>query len=71
MTVDPVVEEVRQFRDALAREHGYDIDAIFEALRQMEVASGREHVSLPPRAPVDLAAAAPSEFRTLASTPPR
>ena len=57
MTLDPIVEEVRGFRDAIAREHGYDIASIFEALRKMEVASGREHVSLPPRANAQQAAA--------------
>jgi hypothetical protein len=49
MTRDPIVEDVRAFRDELAREHDYDIDAIFEALRKMEDASGRDHVSFPPR----------------------
>ena len=58
MTVDPIVEEVRGFRDAIAREHDYDIDAIFEALRKIEIASGRDHVSLPPRASAQHAAAA-------------
>jgi len=49
VNVDPMVEEVRLFRDEIAKEHGYDIDAIFEAFRKMEAGSGREHVSLPPR----------------------
>ena len=49
MTRDPIVEEVRAARDAIAKEHGYDIQAIFAALREMEEQSGREHVTLPPR----------------------
>lgn len=49
MTQDGVIDEVRALRDELAKEHGYDIDAIFTALRQLEAASGREHVSLPAR----------------------
>lgn len=49
MIQDPIVEEVRGFRDEIAREYDYDIDAIFEALRRMEASSGREHVSLVPR----------------------
>jgi hypothetical protein len=49
MTHDRIVDEVRALRDELAREHGYDIDAIFTALRQLDAASGREHISLPAR----------------------
>ena len=49
MIPDPIVEEVRSFRDEIAREHDYDIDAIFEELRRLEAASSREHVSLAPR----------------------
>lgn len=49
MIQDPIVEEVRSFRDEIAREYDYDIDSIFEALRRLEAASGREHVSLTPR----------------------
>ncbi len=50
MTQDPIVQEVRVIREEIAREHGYDIDAIFEALRKAEASSGREHVTLKPRA---------------------
>lgn len=49
MIHDPIVEEVRGFRDEIAKEYDYDIDAIFVALRQMEATSGRKHVSLPAR----------------------
>lgn len=49
MTPDPIVEEVRAIRDAIAREHGYDIDAIFEAFRRMEETSGRSRVTPPAR----------------------
>ena len=52
MTADPIVDEVRAIRDAIAKEHGYDIDAIFEAFRRMEETSGRPHVIPPtPKAP--------------------
>ncbi|WP_437726360.1 hypothetical protein [Sorangium sp. So ce861] len=47
MITDPIVDEVRAIRDAIAQEHGYDIDAIFEAFRRMEEASGRPHVAPP------------------------
>jgi hypothetical protein len=49
MARDPIVEEVRRIRDALAKEHGYDIKAIVRALQQQEAASGRQLVPLPPR----------------------
>jgi hypothetical protein len=49
MTRDPIVEEVRAARDAIAKDHGYDLEAIFAALREMEKRSGKEHVTLPPR----------------------
>lgn len=46
---DPIVEEVREVRDAYARELGYDINAILRSLQEEEVAAGTEVVSLPPR----------------------
>ncbi len=49
MMPDPIVDEVRAIRDAIAKEHGYDIDAIFEAFRRMEETSGRPHVTPPTR----------------------
>ncbi|WP_437335550.1 hypothetical protein [Sorangium sp. So ce394] len=49
MTPDPIVEEVRAIREAIAREHGYDIDAIFEAFRRMGETSRRPHVTPPAR----------------------
>jgi hypothetical protein len=49
MTSDPVVEELRRIRDALAKEHGYDIRAIVKALQSAEKSSGRQLVALPPK----------------------
>ncbi|XXY51182.1 hypothetical protein WME91_08560 [Sorangium sp. So ce269] len=46
MKPDPVVDEVRAIRDAMASEHGYDIDAIFEALRRLEESSERPAIPL-------------------------
>jgi hypothetical protein len=48
MKKDPIVDEVRVIRDGIAREHGYDLAAIFQMLRDTEATSGREHVSPPP-----------------------
>ncbi len=53
MIPDPTVEEVRAIRDEIARECGYDLDAIFQRLRQLEATSSVPHVSLAPRRVVD------------------
>ena len=44
MTLDPIVDEVRSHRDAIAKAHAYDIDAIFAMLRKRELESCRAHV---------------------------
>ena len=49
MMHDPIIDEVRAIRDAIASEHNYDINAIFDTFRRMEAASGRPHESPPPR----------------------
>lgn len=49
MIRDAIVEEVRAFRDEIAKEHNYDIGAIFAALRKMEATTPGHHVSLAPR----------------------
>jgi hypothetical protein len=54
MIPDPIVEEVRAIRDEIAKEHNYDIDAIFEALRRLDATSVAHHVSLPARRVTDL-----------------
>jgi len=43
------IEEVRRIRDEIAREHGYDMTAIVQALQCAERASGRQPVALPPK----------------------
>ena len=49
MTDDPIVNEVRAVRDAIAKEHDYDIGAIFDTLRAIEARSAQQHVSHPAR----------------------
>lgn len=52
MTDDPIVEEVRQARQAYAARFNYDLAAMIDDLqRRTEEArrAGREVVSLPPR----------------------
>ena len=46
---DPIVEEVRAIREAFAKEHGFDIHSIVQALQQEEARSGRRVLSLRPK----------------------
>jgi len=48
MNRDPIVDEIRAIRDAIAREHNYDLDSIFQMLCDAESKSERVHVSPPP-----------------------
>ena len=41
---DPIVEEVRAIRAAIAKEHGNDLRALVNALRRKEGADGRRVV---------------------------
>lgn len=49
MRRDPIVEEVRRNREAIAREHGNDLDAIIAAFQREEATSGATTVSFPPK----------------------
>lgn len=49
MRRDPIVEEVRKNREAIAREHGNDLEAIVAAFQKEDAASDIASVSLPPR----------------------
>ena len=46
---DPIVDEVRAIREAIAKEHGNDLRAIVQALQHRQAERGRKLVSLPPR----------------------
>ncbi len=48
---DPIVEEIRRIRYEHAKKFGFDLDAIFEDLKDKERKSGRKTVILPPRRP--------------------
>ena len=39
MSRDPIIDEVRAIRDSIAREHNYDLDAVFRMLQQAEIDS--------------------------------
>ena len=46
---DPIVEEVRRNRAAIAQEHGNDVDAIVAAFQREKAITGVTLVSFPPR----------------------
>ena len=47
---DPIVDEVRKHRAAIAREHGNDLDAIIAAFQREDAAdASRPTVSFPPK----------------------
>jgi dolichol-phosphate mannosyltransferase len=48
---DSIVQEVREIRDAYAKQFGYDFNAIYRDLKAQEQVSGRQVVSFPPRRP--------------------
>ena len=48
---DPIVEAVRQIRDAYAKQFNYDLDAIYRDLKAKERKSGRTVVPCPPKIP--------------------
>ncbi len=45
MPRDPIIDEVRAHRTAIAQEHGNDLKAIIAALKQKQGADGRRGVS--------------------------
>ena len=46
---DPIVDEVRRVRDEHAAKFNYDLDAIFQDIKEQEKKSGLKFVSFPPR----------------------
>ena len=48
---DEIVDEVRRVREAYVAQFGYDLRRIAEDLRRRERESGRQYISLPPKAP--------------------
>ncbi len=49
MSKDPIVEEVRQVREAHAKKFGYDLEAIVRDLKKHEQQTGCKVVSFPPK----------------------
>ncbi len=48
---DPIIAELWAVRDAYTARFDHDVSAMFRDLRARQEASGREHISLPPRPP--------------------
>ena len=46
---DPIVDEVRAIREAIAEEHGHDLKAIVAYFQRQDAASPIQGVSLPPK----------------------
>jgi hypothetical protein len=46
---DPIVEEVRRYRQEYAAQYNYDLKAICQDLRERQEKSGRKVVSLLPK----------------------
>jgi len=53
---DPIVEEVRKIREEHAARFDYDLERIFQDLKEQERQSGRKVVSLSPKRPLEAAA---------------
>lgn len=49
MWTDPIVDEVRQAREDLARKFDYDLDAILDDVRARQTQNGRQVVRRPPQ----------------------
>jgi hypothetical protein len=49
MSHDPIVKEVRKYRDAYAKRFNYDLQAISHDLQVQQEKSGRKRLSLPPK----------------------
>ena len=52
MRDDPIVDEIRRYREEYATHFEYDIDAMVNAVQRRQTADGRPVVTRPPR-PVD------------------
>jgi hypothetical protein len=54
MLKDPILEEIHQIRDKLARKFDYDLDRIYADIKEKQEkdkAEGKKYLSLPPKRP--------------------
>jgi hypothetical protein len=66
---DPIVEEVRRVRDAHAARFNYDLDAIFQDIKERERKSGLNFVQGVARQPVPPQALQPADSKSLEAVP--
>lgn len=52
MWTDTIVEETRKARDEYAAKFNYDLDAMYEDLKEQEQHNKERLVSLPPKEPI-------------------
>jgi hypothetical protein len=57
---DPIVEEVRRIRDAHAARFNYDLEAIFQDIKEREKKSGLKFIQAVARLPVPIQALQPT-----------
>jgi hypothetical protein len=67
---DPIVDEVRQVRDAHAARFNYDLDAIYRDIKEQEKKSGHQFVDGVARATVSKAMTGGPLSPSSDSTPP-
>ena len=49
MYTDPIIDEIRKFRDEYAARFNYDVKAMVDDIRRRQQESGRKTVSRPPK----------------------
>ncbi len=49
MYTDPIIEEIRKFRDEYAARFNYDVKAMLADIKRRQKESGRKTVSRPPK----------------------
>ncbi len=54
MVEDEILKEIWRIRDEYSKSFSYDLDAIYNDLKQKEVESGRQHVTLPRKKPLEI-----------------
>jgi hypothetical protein len=69
--IDPIVDEVRRVRDAHAARFNYDLDAIFQDIKEQEKKSGLKFVQGVARQPVPIEALQPPKSPEAAPTTER
>ena len=57
MTTDPMLEEIYQYREALAEKFNYDVRAIAAEIRRLQQTENHTFIAPPPQRVVDFSAA--------------